>query len=381
MPLTDCVLIWLPPSELDARTSMFMRSLRKTFEGRVWIGYQRALQNDDQTQLKKLMNLSHQYNCPLVSCSGALMSARERGALLEVLNAIRLGCTVDNVALRGEQNTERSLRSIEELATLYPQELMNETIRVSTLCEFDLGTLRYEYPAEVVPKGKTPDQWLRTLTYQGAKARYPEGVPDKVRQQLEYELNLVRDMGYAHFFLTIHDVVSFARERNILHQGRGSAANSAVCYCLGITAVNPAQSDLLFERFISKERNEPPDIDVDFEHERREEVIQYIYQKYSRERAALAATVITYRLRSALKDVGKALGFSESLLSEVLARLDRRDREEGCDRAIRNGWILAKDFSGDHVDQVSHCCYVHASSSARGDVCYFSGAFLIVCLV
>ncbi|CUS47877.1 MAG: error-prone DNA polymerase DnaE2 [Idiomarinaceae bacterium HL-53] len=329
MPLTDCVLIWLPPSELDARTSMFMRSLRKTFEGRVWIGYQRALQNDDQTQLKKLMNLSHQYNCPLVSCSGALMSARERGALLEVLNAIRLGCTVDNVALRGEQNTERSLRSIEELATLYPQELMNETIRVSTLCEFDLGTLRYEYPAEVVPKGKTPDQWLRTLTYQGAKARYPEGVPDKVRQQLEYELNLVRDMGYAHFFLTIHDVVSFARERNILHQGRGSAANSAVCYCLGITAVNPAQSDLLFERFISKERNEPPDIDVDFEHERREEVIQYIYQKYSRERAALAATVITYRLRSALKDVGKALGFSESLLSEVLARLDRRDREEG----------------------------------------------------
>ena len=206
-------------------------------------------------------------------------------------------------------NGERHLRELADLARLYAPELLEQTLVVAERCHFSLDELRYEYPEELVPQGETAISHLRQLTEAGLAQRFPEGVPDKVRAMVEYELALIEELKYEPYFLTVHDIVRFARSRNILCQGRGSAANSAVCYALHITEVNPACMEMLFERFISRERNEPPDIDVDFEHERREEVIQYLYAKYGRERAALAATVITYRPKSAMRDVGKALGF------------------------------------------------------------------------
>jgi error-prone DNA polymerase len=213
-------------------------------------------------------------------------------------------------------NGERHLRSRLRLARIYTEALLAETLRIAERCTFDLDTLRYEYPAELVPPGHTATTYLRELTEEGLKRRFPQGVPQHVRDNAERELALIEELGYEHFFLTVHDVVSFARSRDILCQGRGSAANSVVCYSLGITEVDPARSNLLFERFISRERKESPDIDVDFEHQRREEVIQYVYGKYGRERAAIAATVICYRPRSAVRDVGKALGLE-------LAQVDR----------------------------------------------------------
>ena len=207
-------------------------------------------------------------------------------------------------------NGERYLRRRETLARLYPRELLTETLIIGEHCQFSLDELRYEYPQEVVPKGETPAHYLRRLTEAGIKVRWPNGETSKVRQLIEHELQLIAELSYEPYFLTVYDIVKFARSQNILCQGRGSAANSAVCYALGITEVDPSRMEMLFERFISKERNEPPDIDVDFEHERREEVIQYLYSKYGRHRAALAATVITYRPRSAIRDVGKALGLS-----------------------------------------------------------------------
>src|SRR5690606_32091639 len=218
------------------------------------------------------------------------------------------------------------------LARLYPRELLEETVAVAARCRFSLDELRYEYPEEIVPAGHTPTSWLRTLVLEGLPLRYPEGTPTKVLAQIEHELALIAELKYEPYFLTVADIVRFARGRGILCQGRGSAANSAVCYCLGITEVDPARASVLFERFISRERNEPPDIHVDFEHERREEVIQYLYAKYGRDRAALAATVISYRPRSALRDVGKALGFGEA----VLARLSSGHRwwsEDGLSEA------------------------------------------------
>ncbi len=190
-------------------------------------------------------------------------------------------------------------------------------MEIANKCRFSLEELRYEYPSEPVSPGRTPDAELAHLAWNGAANRYPEGVPEKVRAQIEHELALIAQLRYAAYFLTVHDIVRFARSQDILCQGRGSAANSAVCYCIGITAVDPARLDLLFERFISAERNEPPDIDVDFEHERREEVMQYIYAKYGRERAGLAATVVSYRSRSALREVGKALGLTEDTVAAM----------------------------------------------------------------
>src|SRR5690606_16087396 len=216
-------------------------------------------------------------------------------------------------------NAEQHLRSRLRLARLYPRELLEETVAVAARCRFSLDELRYEYPEEIVPAGHTPTSWLRTLVLEGLPLRYPEGTPPKVLAQIEHELALIAELKYEPYFLTVADIVRFARGRGILCQGRGSAANSAVCYCLGITEVDPARASVLFERFISRERNEPPDIDVDFEHQRREEVIQYLYEKYGRHRAALTATVICYRSRSALRDVGRALGIDPRRI-EQLAR-------------------------------------------------------------
>ena len=214
-------------------------------------------------------------------------------------------------------NGERHLRKLEQLVKLYPRNLLEETVRIAKRCHFSLDELRYEYPRELVPEGYTPHGWLRELTEQGIRRRWPEGAAAKVRNIIEHELALIKELRYEHYFLTVHDLVDYARNQGILCQGRGSAANSAVCYCLGITEVDPARVAVLFERFISRERDEPPDIDVDFENARREEVIQYIYNKYGRGRAALAATVITYRSRSAIRDVGKMLGLDIELLNHI----------------------------------------------------------------
>jgi DNA polymerase III alpha subunit len=247
------------------------------------------------------------------------MHRRSRRALQDVLTAIRIGQPLQAAGYALYPNGERSLRSLQRLGELYPAPLLAQTLRIAERCTFKLDELRYEYPEEIVPTGETPASHLRALTMQGCAYRWPAGAPAAVRESIEHELRLIAELKFEPFFLTVHDIVDYARSQKILCQGRGSAANSTVCYCLRITEVDPSRMSMLFERFISKERNEPPDIDVDFEHERREEVIQYIYVKYGRERAALAATVICYRPRSALRDVGKALGLD-------LAQVDRLAR-------------------------------------------------------
>lgn len=327
-PLSDCIVLWRPVYETQAELSVCAKKLKAAYPNQHWLLYHRQLNARDAVNTRQLKIWSDTWQWPIVAAGGVLIHTPEQLPLLHVMQAIRAHCKVTELGSKRYANTEVSMRAIADLTQLFPKAWREASLYISAQCDFDLGTLRYEYPAEVVPQGFTPNAYLRQLGYQGLRWRYPEGPPDKVRSQLENELALVAELNYAHFFLTIYDLVVFARQQGILHQGRGSAANSVLCYCLGITAVNPAQSDLLFERFISRERNEPPDIDVDFEHERREEVIQYIYQKYGRERAALAATVITYRVRSALKDVGKALGFPEARIQQWINRLDRRDTEE-----------------------------------------------------
>jgi error-prone DNA polymerase len=238
------------------------------------------------------------------------MHARSRRKLADVLTAVRLKTPLAQCGRALAPNAERYLRPLYRLARIYPTELLLQTQAIAERCSFSLDELRYEYPEEIVPAGETPATWLRKATYEEAKRRYPDGMPDKVKTIVEHELALIADLRYEPYFLTVYDIVRYARSQGILCQGRGSAANSAVCYCLGITEVDPARMSVLFERFISKERNEPPDIDVDFEHQRREEVMQYIYAKYGRHRAALTAALHTYRPKGALRDVGKALGLS-----------------------------------------------------------------------
>ena len=242
-----------------------------------------------------------------------------RRPLQDILACIREKTTIHEAGFRLEANAERHLKTPGEMARLYSAypDAIARTLEIAARCDFSLASLRYEYPDEPVPPGKTPQRHLEDLTWEGAHWRYPDGVPEKVRATIVKELSFIAAQELPQYFLTVHDIVRWAREQKILCQGRGSAANSAVCFCLGVTAVDPDKSALLFERFISKERNEPPDIDVDFEHERREEVIQYIYRRYGRERAAICATVIHYRPRSAIRDVGKALGLSEDVTAAL----------------------------------------------------------------
>ena len=280
------------------------------FGGRLWLAVEQLLSLDDDAWLRRLRHTSAQLGVPLVAAGDVQMHVRSRKPLHDVLTAIRLGRPVSACGRALQPHAERHLRSRLRLARLYPADLLAATLDVARSCQFSLDELRYEYPDEVVPPGHSAASYLRERTAAGARRRYPGGVPPAVAEQIEKELGLISELGYEKYFLTVYDIVRFARdEARILCQGRGSAANSAVCYCLGITEVDPSCSNLLFERFISRERNEPPDIDVDFEHQRREEVIQYLYKKYGRDRTALAATVITYRTRSAVRDVGKALGF------------------------------------------------------------------------
>ena len=318
--LPDCLA--LLPLGLDEPDES-IAWLARTFAGRAWLAVELLRDGQDAGHLQRSEQLAGSYRLPRLASGDVHMHVRGRRALQDLLTAIRLNTPVAGLGHARLSNGERHLRTPDDLASLYPPELMAETLAVAGRCCFSLDELRYEYPNDVTPTGLTPRAYLRRLTEQGIDRRWPDGCPDRVRAQIEHELALIAELGYEAYFLTVWDIVRYARERDILCQGRGSAANSAVCYCLGITEVDPARMNLLFERFISRERNEPPDIDVDFEHQRREEVIQYIYTKYGRERAALAATVITYRTRSAVRDVGKALGLGleqiEALVSAVSA--------------------------------------------------------------
>ncbi|MGB5643491.1 MAG: PHP domain-containing protein, partial [Gammaproteobacteria bacterium] len=309
-----CLALWLPNfSDTDHEHTINDQALRwlaQCFPQHCWIAVELLLTGDDQQRLHILQALGEKHRVPLCASGDVHMHHRPRRALQDTLTAIRLGKPLAQLGYELFPNGERYLRSRQRLQKIYPQALLEETLRIAECCQFSLDELRYEYPKELVPNNHTAKTWLRVLTEQGMQRRWPQGTPDKVKKAVEHELALVDEMAYAPYFLTVYDIVQYARTQGILCQGRGSAANSAICYCLGITEVDPDRMQLLFERFISKERNEPPDIDVDFEHERREEVIQYIYQKYGRERAALAATVITYRPRSAVRDVGKAIGMS-----------------------------------------------------------------------
>ena len=418
--LEHCLALWLPPAQPQPEDAHW---LAQRFPGRTWIAVELLARSGDWDRLETLQRLGRQTGLPLTACGDVHMHVRSRRALQDTLSAIRLGVPVAQVGRALLPSGERHLRRRETLERIYPRELLAETLCIAARCDFSLDSLRYEYPQEIVPAGETPAQYLRRLTEEGLRWRFPppgpsenrqtqrrgaeytedsfqyplegyaekciwnrissdidlsvhdvhdvhdihdihgihglsrstqhsfqyplEGypapstcfsplpplaspaaVPDRVRRLVEHELALIAELGYEPYFLTVHDIVKYARSQGILCQGRGSAANSAVCYALGITEVDPGRMQMLFERFISRERNEPPDIDVDFEHQRREEVIQYLYAKYGRERAAIAATVITYRSRSAFRDVGKALGLDLTQLDRIsksFAWWDRRD--------------------------------------------------------
>ncbi len=310
----DRCLALLRPAD-DDEVAWFARH----FAGRGWLALALHYEGDDRERLARARDWSRSFGLPLVAVGDVLMHARGRRALADTLTAIRLGRPVQALGGDALPNGERHLRPWEALRKCYPEDLLAETLRIADRCTFSLDELRYEYPDDVTPEGLTPAAFLRRLVDEGLQRRWPGGCPERVQTQIEHELALIAELRYEAYFLTVWDIVRFARARGILCQGRGSAANSAVCYCLGITEVDPARMNLLFERFISRERGEPPDIDVDFEHERREEVIQYIYRRYGRERAALAATVITYRLRSAIRDVGRALGLELDQVEALVA--------------------------------------------------------------
>jgi error-prone DNA polymerase len=284
----------------------------------LWLAVEMLNELDDDLWFVTLMQAGEQTGVPLVAAGDVHMHARSAKPLHDVLTAVREGKTVAECGFALQSNAERHLRPRVRLAELYLSEMLSNTLVVAGRCRFDPEVIRetYKYPLETVGTHETPVQTLMRKTWEGAAVRFPEGIPNKVREQVEKELALIVEMKYEMFFLTVEDIVRFARSQQILCQGRGSSANSVVCYCLGITAVNPEKSHLLFERFLSRHRHEPPDIDVDFEHQRREDVIQYIYEKYGRDRAAIAAVVICYRARSALRDVGKALGIDERLIDE-----------------------------------------------------------------
>ncbi len=301
-----------------------LKQYRDAFGDRVYAVAELHRGPNDRQQLAEWRELAQRINVPLVAANDVHCHVKQRQRLQDVLTAIRYGCSVAELGERRFPNAERHLKSISEMATLFADcpEAIARTIEIADRCNFSLDELRYDYPEELCPPGLTPIQHLANLTWLGAKSRYPRGIPDKIRRLIEHELTLIGELNYAPYFLTVWDLVRFARSRDILCQGRGSAANSVVCFCLGVTSVDPERIDVLFERFISKERNEAPDIDVDFEHERREEVLQYLYEKYGRDRAAMTAEVISYRPRSAVRDVGKALGLSLDRVDVLAKQVD-----------------------------------------------------------
>jgi error-prone DNA polymerase len=316
--LSGCeVLLALPYAlHFEAAYAITTRA-RALFGTNLWLLTESLLTPDDALQGQRLQQLARLSGVPLVAAGNVHMHVRSRKPLQDVLSAVRLGQPVFDCGRALQPNAEAHLRSRQRLVAIYPPDVLANTLRVAQRCTFSLDELRYQYPLETVLPGLSAAQTLRRYTAEGALERYPQGTPASVQQQLAHELALIEELKFEMYFLTVHDIVRFARSRHILCQGRGSAANSAVCYCLGVTEVDPSRMNMLFERFISRERDEPPDIDVDFEHQRREEVIQYIYAKYGRERAALSAVVISYRPRSALRDVGRALTIPEALITAL----------------------------------------------------------------
>ena len=293
-----------------------LAQLREAFPGRLWIGASPTYGADMRGGLAERAAAARRLGAPLLAVNDVLMHDPERRPLADVVACIREKTTLAAAGLLTQANAERHLKGPEEMARLFAEapDAVEETIRFLDGIAFSLDELAYGYPEELRAGYPTPQAALEAFAEAGARARYPDGVPDRARAALDHELALIAQLGYAPYFLTVHDIVRFARSKDILCQGRGSAANSTVCYCLGITEVDPSRFDLLFERFVSPERGEPPDIDVDFEHERREEVIQYIYQRYGRERAGLAAAVATYRTRSAIRETAKVFGLSDDAI-------------------------------------------------------------------
>src|SRR5438132_2085314 len=343
--VAGCLALWLPGRSLDIDEA---RWLSARFPGVLWIAAERLLEADDAVRCQKLIAIADLTGLPLVAAGDVHMHERERRALQDTLTAIRLKTSVAQAGYALHPNGERHLRPLETLRRLYPAAWLAETLAIAARCRFSLEELRYEYPEEIVPPGETPISYLRRLTEEGFARRFPvattsEAARAKVRKLIEHELTLIAEARYEAFFLTVYDIVEFARSKGILCQGRGSAANSAVCYCLGITAVDPSRMEMLFERFISRERNEPPDIDVDFEHQRREDVIQYLYGKYTRERAALTATVICYRPRSALRDVGKALGLDLSQVDRLAKSMAWWDGSRALSKRVQEAGFDAEN--------------------------------------
>ena len=319
------IFIALPPSKAVFSTAdatafkPVLRQLKTTLDAPLYLAASFLYRGGDRARIEALSRLALGCGTPMIATNDVLYHDAARRPLQDVMTCIREKCRIDEAGFRLQANAERHLKAPREMMRLFSgfESAVARTAEVAKACRFSLDELVYEYPDEPVPAGKTPQAHLEDLTWEGACWRYPNGVSPKISQTLKRELALIAELNYAPYFLTVYDIVRFARDKDILCQGRGSAANSAVCYCLGITSVDPTKIDLLFERFVSPERKEPPDIDVDFEHERREEVIQYIYERYGRERAGLAATVICYRSRSALREVGKAMGLEEGTLSAL----------------------------------------------------------------
>jgi error-prone DNA polymerase len=331
--LERCLALWKPGSSICDDDARWLAAL--PFAGR-YIAVEQHLHADSEDRLKHLLDLGERNSLPLVATGGVEYHVRDRRPLHDTMTAIRLRGTVSQIGRERRPNGERHLRPLETLRKLYPPALIQRTLEIAALCRFSLDELRYEYPKELVPAETNATEYLRALTYAGAQNRWPTGIPLSVCEQIEKELSLITELHYEHYFLTVADIVHYARSQGILCQGRGSAANSAVCYALGVTAIDPSRTKMLFERFISKERAEPPDIDIDFEHQRREEVIQYIYNKYGRERTALAATVICYRTRSAVRDVGKALGFSLDQVDRLSKSLLWREGRQAIPDRLRD---------------------------------------------
>ncbi len=316
------LFIYVPPEQPGAALALRLARLAAHFSGNVYLAANHLYRGDDARRIATLAEIAAEARVPLVASNAAIMHAPERRALADVLTCIREKCTIDEAGLRVLKNAERHLKSAAEMRRLFRghEDAVARTVEIAERITFNLDELRYEYPDEVA-NGRDPQEELERLVGLHARALYPEGVPPDIQANLARELAIIAGLDYASYFLTVHDIVRFAREKDILCQGRGSAANSLVCYVLGITGVSPDRMDMVFERFVSAARNEPPDIDVDFEHERREEVIQYIYGKYGRERAGLAATVISYRAKSAVREVAKAMGLSADTVSALASQV------------------------------------------------------------
>ncbi|MCO6180881.1 PHP domain-containing protein, partial [Ciceribacter sp. RN22] len=313
----------LVPDLVDETCSVQLRKMVEIFGDRAYVSLSLRRRPNDQLRLHELSNLSAKHRVKSVVTNDVLFHEPARRQLQDVLTCIRTGTTIDDVGFERERHADRYLKPPDEMARLFPlyPEALERTMEIVERCRFSLEELVYQYPEEALIPGMTAQQSLEHYTWEGVKTRYPEGLPAHVEKTIRHELALIETMKYAPYFLTVFSIVRYARSQGILCQGRGSAANSAVCYVLGITSIDPETNDLLFERFVSQERDEPPDIDVDFEHERREEVIQWIYKTYGHDKAALCSTVIRYRAKGAIRDVGKALGLPEDLIKALSSGL------------------------------------------------------------